>query len=82
MAQDHPDVMVDCFICGRSFRFGPNRYDGAHIAMYDMTVCKSCIRGNQDGWSPTYEGKILAHLAEKNIPVPERNEKGWLPLRE
>jgi hypothetical protein len=38
-----------------------------------------CYEGNWDGWSKTYEDKIIKHLREKDLEVPERNENGLLP---
>lgn len=71
--------MYDCGICGLEFQFGPHIYNGKHIASYQLTVCKGCWDGNWDGWGNTAEEKLIAHLKEKGISIPKRNEKGWLP---
>lgn len=71
--------MYPCFTCGMSFQFGPHRYAGRHIRAYRINVCQPCYSGNWDGWSPAYEAKLLAHLAEKGLPVPPRNGEGYLP---
>ena len=70
-----------CFICGRNYQFGPNRYDGKYLDAYSMNVCLNCFSANHDGWSPVYEGKILEHLARESLPSPERNQKGLLPVK-
>ncbi len=72
-------IMYSCFACGSTFQFGPHIYDGKHIRKYEITVCSGCYEGNWDGWAPHYEEKILKHLNEKELPVPNRNEAGYLP---
>lgn len=72
-------IMCSCSLCGRQFQFGPHRYDGKHIPRYQITVCMSCWDGNWDGWAPHLEERLIAHLQQKGIPIPERNAKGWLP---
>jgi hypothetical protein len=76
---DSTKIMYPCFMCGHSFQFGPHRYDGHHIARYKISVCSGCWAGNWDGWAPHYEAKLLAHLEEQGLPIPDRNAKGWLP---
>lgn len=71
--------MCICGACGREFQFGPHRYEGKHIPRYQWTVGDACWTGNYDGWSPHVELALLAHLDAKGLPVPERNENGWLP---
>lgn len=74
-----PKFMYRCFTCGGEFQFGPHVYDGRHIAAYDMTFCMGCYGGNWDGWAPRYEPRILAHLKDKGLEAPARNEGGYLP---
>lgn len=71
--------MVRCELCHSEFQFGPHRYDGKHIARYQMTVCRTCYQANHDGWAPAWEERVLAVLKEKGLPVPERNAEGYLP---
>ncbi len=71
--------MFDCELCGRPYQMGPHRYDGKRIPRYDISVCGSCYKTNWDGWGPKAESPILAHLERKGLPIPPRNEKGWLP---
>ena len=68
-----------CELCGSTFQFGPGRYDGKHIAAYNLTVCQGSYVGNWDGWAPHYESKILDHLKAKGLPVPKRNSQDLLP---
>ncbi len=72
-------VAYACFMCGSQFRMGPHVYDGKHIHSYDISVCKSCYDGNWDGWASHNEQRLLAHLKERGLPVPKRNEKDRLP---
>lgn len=72
-------VMIMCGICGNGFQMGPNQYDGKWIPRYQLSVCRSCYEGNWDGWGPVAEEKLLPHLREKGIEIPERNSKGWIP---
>src|SRR5262245_55324488 len=39
-------IIYDCFLCGLSFQFGPNIYDGKRIVDWDIMVCDGCFRGN------------------------------------
>ncbi len=34
-----------------------------------------------DGIGPSHENKFVSLLEQKNIPLPQRNEKGWYPLQ-
>lgn len=74
-----PKFMCRCDTCGGQFQFGPHIYDGKHIDAYGITVCMGCYRGNWDGWAPHYEPVITRNLKEHGLPLPKRNEKGWLP---
>ena len=67
-----------CDFCGNKYQFGPHVYDGKYIKRYDMNVCLTCYNGNKDGWADI--SKIIKHLKEKGLPIPETNAKGWLPL--
>jgi hypothetical protein len=71
--------MQSCGVCNAQFQFGPHIYDGKHLSRYGLTVCSGCYSGNYDGWGPMAEKQLLAHLAAKGLPVPERNAAGWLP---
>jgi hypothetical protein len=72
-------IWHDCSLCGRRFQYGPHRYEGHFIPRYKLVVCDSCWHGNPDGWGPTAEPRLLAHLKRNWIAVPERNEKRLLP---
>lgn len=67
-----------CFMCGSEYQMGPHQYDGKYIPKYQIGVCRGCYDGNWDGWAPHCEEKLIAHLKKQSLPVPERNEKGWL----
>lgn len=69
--------MFSCDVCGKH---GPHRYEGHKLTLYGgIFCCDSCWASNWDGWAPHYEGVLTKHLKEKGVPVPKRNEKGWLP---
>ena len=68
-----------CFMCDNEFLMGPDRYDGKFIRSYKINVCRICYNGNWDGWCPDFEDRLIEHLNKENLPIPERNEKGWLP---
>ena len=75
-----PDpVVLRCDLCGRSFQFGPHRYDGKSIRTYRITVCTPCLNANWDGWAPHLEERVTAKLLAEGEPLPQRNAKGWLP---
>ncbi|CNF62744.1 Uncharacterised protein [Yersinia similis] len=69
----------NCAICGKEVKYGQGAYDLRPLELYGVHCCDACWDGNWDGWGPRWEHKILAILKEKNLPTPERNEKGWLP---
>lgn len=72
-------IMCKCGICCSEFQFGPHAYNGKHITRYQLTVCKTCWDGNWDGWNVEAEKKLIIHLNENNISIPERDENGRLP---
>jgi hypothetical protein len=79
MKKEDPKFMFSCDLCGDSYQMGRHLYDGKQIPLYKLGVCMSCYKGNWDGWASHHEEKIKAHLKEKGLPVPERNDKGLLP---
>ena len=76
---DPSTVICTCFCCGREFQFGPHAYLGTYVPYYKITLYKACYAGNWDGIGPYCEEKLIRHLEQGNIPVPARNNKGWLP---
>ncbi|AJZ56505.1 hypothetical protein OI25_7272 [Paraburkholderia fungorum] len=75
-----PDpALLNCDACGRSFQFGPHRYDGKAIPTYGITVCTPCWDANWDGWAPHLEKKVTAKLLAEGKPLPSRNSKQRLP---
>jgi hypothetical protein len=73
-------IFVKCPLCDFEFQHGPQRYEGHVLESYGgIMVCDHCWGGNWDGWTPLYEDYLRAILKNKNLPVPERNEKGLLP---
>ncbi len=74
-----PKIMDRCFTCGSEFQMGPHQYDGKFIPRYKISVCRICYDGNWDGWAPQSSDRIIKHLKKENLPIPEKNEKRWLP---
>lgn len=71
--------MQTCGLCGTSFQFGTGKYEGKHIPRYNLTVCLTCWQGNRDGWAPSLEARVIEHLKNEGIKIPERNAAGALP---
>lgn len=69
---------IKCDICSKEFQESGGKY-GRCIPSYNLNVCMSCYKGNHDGWNSTNEEVLIKHLEKNDIPVPERNEKGWIP---
>lgn len=69
-----------CAICGFPFVRHPHIYEGHILHLYgDVICCNNCWEGNEDGWGPNREPRILEILKEKGLEPPPRNEMGWLP---
>ena len=72
--------MFQCPLCHSDFQHGPHRYEGHVLSQYGrLVVCDSCWMGNHDGWSAGPEAILLQHLKQNSIPIPTRNDKGYLP---
>ena len=72
--------MFECDVCGSEYQHGPGRYEGHVLGLYGgVACCDTCWQGNWDGWNPHDEKRILEICKERNVPVPKRNSKGWLP---
>lgn len=74
-----PKFMATCQMCGGTFQFGPNIYNGKFISAYKMMVCKTCFESNWDGWGPLFESRLISHLTDNAIPLPNRNKEGFFP---
>ena len=71
-----------CDLCDRQTNFGSGQYDGKPSAL-DNTLffCNNCRQIHWDGIGPSHENKFVSLLEQKNIPLTQRNEKGWYPLQ-
>jgi hypothetical protein len=76
-------MMLRCFLCEQTFRYGGYRYDGERFPTLDIMVCQECSQENLGGLAPHYETKLRARLGESKWKVVDqsRNEKGRIPLR-
>jgi hypothetical protein len=70
---------IQCDICGAIHYQGAGVYPLRKISGYELFCCDVCYDGNWDGWNPHHEERLLAHLKERGVTPPKRNEKGWLP---
>ncbi|WP_308776885.1 hypothetical protein [uncultured Bilophila sp.] len=72
--------MYACPICGNKFQHGPHLYEGHKLKWLGETVCNICYLGNEDGWAPTYEPRVLELIEREGLIVPDRNDKGFIPF--
>jgi hypothetical protein len=70
-------IMEECFLCRRSFQFGPNLYEGRYIGAWGISVCLGCSRSPWDEVPPVYTQRVREHLQAKGIPY-ELNASGWI----
>jgi hypothetical protein len=76
MAQkDDAYHVVQCFLYGQGFAYGPHRYDGKWVGPWKVSVCQRCLSSNWDGIVPRPE--LMSKFEAKGIQ-PEFNEKGWI----
>ena len=66
-------------MCDSEFQMDAGIDSGHYVPQYQNLCLYACWKGNWDGWASHYEGKLIAHLNQKGIPIPARNAKGWLP---
>lgn len=78
MSIDHV-IYETCFCCEKEYQFSFGIYYGKHIPRYKINVCMLCYQGSHDGWSPRHETKLIQHLKSNDMPIPEKNSKGYLP---
>lgn len=71
--------MRTCKLCQNQYQYGPHIYDGIYIKCYDIHVCLTCYKSNRDGWNHDAALKLIAHLKKNGLPIPDTNDKGWLP---
>jgi len=81
-----PQLTFRCFFCGEQFEnYGPvysGEYTGTrgmYIGKYMIEACDVCYASNSDGWARRHEARLIAHLTEIGLPIPNRNAEGLLP---
>ncbi len=72
--------VCECFLCGRKFQFGPYEYDGRHIEIWEIDVCRPCIRANYDGIDLDEYPKLKKLLEDKIWLVIPLNSSGLLDI--
>jgi hypothetical protein len=71
--------MEVCFLCGAKHPSHPGDYHFTFIKKYQFSICPGCYVANWDGYSPSYDHQIIAHLKALGIPEPARNDKDLFP---
>lgn len=74
-----PSHMVDCLICDKSVKRGPDQYDGEWLPRYKIYICSTCYAGYWDGYVDAALDRVMSHLKEHKLPIPPLNKKGNLP---
>ena len=72
-----PRVVLDCFLCGGQFKFGPQIFTGKPIKAWEINVCDACHSGSWDGLAPEKYPRLIQHLRRRGIPV-NLNANGWI----
>lgn len=72
-------IVSRCQLCCAEFEYGRHPDAGRYIAAYQISVCETCYRGNSEGWARHHEERLIAHLTDKCLRVPQRNWRGRLP---
>ena len=71
-------LIVDCFLCRQTFRYGLGHYEGRGIEAWGIQVCDRCYNGNWGGIVLESHPDLRRHLEAKGIN-PKLNTRGWLP---
>ena len=62
------------------YKDGPHIHEGRVLHRYGgIVVCPTCWSGNEEGWNPNCEERLLRILKEKGLKEPPRNPVGLLP---
>jgi hypothetical protein len=77
MSEEHD--FRDCFLCERSFRFGPHAYHGRPVPRWGIMICETCDDMNRDGIVLEGHPRLREHLETKGSPI-RLNAKGWLDV--
>ncbi len=69
-----------CELCHNKYKDGRNIHEGHMLKSYgEIMVCPSCWNSNWDGWAPHKAALLEKIMEEKGLPLPPRNEQGFLP---
>ena len=71
--------MKRCDLCDSTYRNDAYNFRAQKAELYGITVCNNCWRLNWEGWNQKHEKRLLSILAEKRLPIPDRNGKELLP---
>lgn len=69
-----------CFLCGSTFAFGPNRYDGRFIRPWKAMACSQCEKWNHDGIVVDQPARD-AFMAIGIVPPVDRDGRIHWPAR-
>ncbi len=62
-------VMIPCDLCRGEFQFGPHRYAGRKVVMWDIRICDTCDSMNWDGLDPHRHPELMRRLTEQGVPL-------------
>ncbi len=72
-------LYFECGVCGEKRQHALHVYELYWLEAYNIPACRTCLRLNCDGWSPSLERPLLAYLRANNLPEPRRLSNGMLP---
>jgi hypothetical protein len=62
-------MQVQCFLCKKTFEFGPQRSEGRRIHDWGIMVCHSCRTANWDGIPPLSYPHLVDLLRTRGIEI-------------
>lgn len=75
------EIKERCFFCDRLFHYGgTHKYYGEVVPRFKLSICEICQQANHDGLHHKYDDKFEKHLKANNLPIPEKNAKGYYPV--
>jgi hypothetical protein len=58
-----------CGLCGQEFQFGPHRYAGRKVVVWNVIVCDTCDSMNHDGLDPHQHRELMARLKDEGVAL-------------
>jgi hypothetical protein len=79
MVGNEQQYFDDCACCGREFRRGPGRHDGAEVAVWKVAVCHWCLPPFRVPAEVAPTDRLLAALKANGVAA-RRNGNGLLEV--